>query len=226
MNPFVIVGLSRTGSTMLVNSLNRIPNVTCFGEIAVLRDGKPKPPHPQETLELQRQIKTTSSFRTWVVNEFKLPNDKYDVSDIFDNGKDISLSLIKWLQWIFHKDRTVGFKLLFPHIQETIQLVGILKMLNVNFIHLYRNPQKRVQSLINKGHIPEKRRKEYERLSVMQDNTIEYWFPNSLKISYEDITNDKEIKEIPSDVAGKITDFLGLPETKIPVKTRKEVYNG
>ena len=118
MKKFVIIAQPRTGTSMLVNTLNTLPNFNVYGELFVRAKNMLMNPvdHPQE---VQREM------------VLRYIRNSYDLS-----GKSVRDFLIS----IYNQPGYVGFKLLFPHLKRKFgsNIIKYIQDNNIYKILLYR----------------------------------------------------------------------------------------
>ena len=212
---FIITGVPRSGTTFLVNSLNKLDRASVFGEICSMRGGKlNKKIHWQKEVQEQRAIKEENSYRSWLIRYAKVP-EQPDVRKFHTNEL-----LFKFLDHTFASNNIVGFKLLANHIDRLPATVDYIKARNIKVIHLVRkNILKTVLSGKVRKDVPfEKFKLDYGDIArkatdiQLADIKLEKLFSgkNYLKLFYEDITEDKEICVIPHKIGELVFNFLGL----------------
>ncbi len=217
MLKFVIVGTQRSGTTMLVNSLDGLRKMSCFGEILSERVSQKPVVHWQEEMIKQRKLKTENCYGKWLEQ-----NPNGSLSDFLDN--------------LFQRDEFVGFKMLYRHYMKKKELLDLYfaKSPDIKFIHIYReNKTKQAIShklkksvrfteklfvdkdwVINKM-VPELNRMENELYEFLKDKRY-------ISLCYEDLTGDKEIRNLPKVHSTQILHFLKYPErVQIPVSIKK-----
>jgi hypothetical protein len=218
-NGFVIVGVPRTGTTMLVNSLNNLSNVTVYGEICAVRGGKPKKKHWQPIVQKQREIKERNSFRVWAIEKYGIPQDCYDLTQRTDYPV-IRLLIPEYLDDIFSRDSLVGFKLLYPHTIKLPEVVEYIKAQNISVIHLTRdNVLKTALSMKVKKDVPFSKfrvdvtdieNKVYE--IIRRDKYIGSVFYGCkyMNMTYEELTLNMSTTTLPTTPTKKMLGFLGI----------------
>jgi hypothetical protein len=228
---FVVVGLPKTGKTMICDSLDKLDGFTVYDEIFTARMGHGKAPdHPLKFMNDMRKRKKKNCFVKWY--------QKHHNTDVMNIKKLAEPKDIEgFLDHTFSKDENVGFKLHHHHIITLRYILRYLRDNNIKIIHTYRRNKlkqaiavlgNRKRITINKEKFKlklnsiEKKIKEFETRNIQ---LIE-WFDNNnydyMKIVYEDLTGDKHINEM--DVR-EIKEFLGvdIPDV-IPVRTKKNTF--
>jgi len=231
---FIILGLPKTGKTMLAHTLNRIEGFRVFGEILVTRDRSPNMPiHPQKIIEDIRIRDQKNNLYTWFCKNYN--TKKYDITkDINKIGSyKIIDSFLK--DMIFIPEYHGGFKLHHHHIEIMPELKKwILDNEDVKIVHCDRK-NKIKQALAAIGN--RDRGKQFIADPVGTKNLIKDnekrlnelidWFEKSknpyMRIYYEDMTGDSNIESLDLKVLKKFFK-LNIPE-KINVLTKKNTRN-
>lgn len=235
MAKFVVVGLPKTGKTMICDSLNQLDGFTVNDEILTVRMGHGNAPdHPLKFMNDMRKRKKRNCFVTWYQNHHK--TGTMNIKKIL-TPKDLTL----FLDHTFSKNDNVGFKLHHHHIITLLKFNGknILDYLkDVKIIHTERRNKlkqaiavlgNRQRITINKEKFSLKLDSIKKKIQEFEDrnNELTKWFDNDdydyMKIVYEDLTGDKHIDEM--DVRN-IKDFLDvdIPDV-IPVRTMKNTFS-
>ena len=218
---FVIVCSSRTGSTMLNSAFNNHPKISSFDEAMTARGIREDNLYPERQgikdpyIKIQRRWRWEHCLWYWMkhINKWNVPfnADHLITPDI----------LFAYFDWLFSRDENVCFKLLHPHVEIFPFSVTVLKGFEVKVIHLTREPAGRVASMRAKFN-PKESDEELLRITEKEYQDIAMWFPERLEVSYEEITGDKEIKQIPPAVVQRMFDYLELPyEPKLYPQTMK-----
>ena len=109
---FLILGLPKTGKTMLVNTLNRLPDFKVLGEIMNTRGPNPNmPDHPQKVIQDMRGIDTAYNIHTWFHHNIC---DFY-IHDITKYLTDEDID--RFMETIYIRDKHCAFKLHHHHIE-------------------------------------------------------------------------------------------------------------
>ena len=226
---FIVMGLPKTGKTMLVHTLNRIDGFRVLGEIFNTRDRSPKmPTHPLQLMEDIRLRDQKNNLHTWYCKRFSVK--KFDITEDVLNGNTYEIIDDFLNEMIFLPDLHCGFKLHHHHIELTPILKDwILDNEDIHIIHCNRiNKIKEAIAAIGNRARGQKFHADPESTELlMLDNLKRYydlknWFSEEthyLEVFYEELTNDTD-----SDVIDltPIRLFLGkdVPKT-MNVLTRK-----
>jgi len=218
MASFVIIGTPRTGTTMLVNTLNNAQNFTVLGEICTPKIGMDiKKKHWDDVVQEQRKKRIKYHITTWMKK-----NNKGDTIN--------KLIVFEYLDHIFSLDKNVGFKLLYPHMQKIPSVVKYIKQRNIKCIHLFREKKlkqavslqkKKVNKWSGKFNVNINSLKNRVEKLNEQEKWIEDTFENHpcIRLSYENITNDEYISVLPNNIQKDIFNFLDIKENlDIPLK--------
>ena len=190
MKKFVIIAQPRTGTSMLVNTLNTLPNFNVYGELFVRAKNMLMNPvdHPQE---VQREM------------VLRYIRNSYDLS-----GKSVRDFLIS----IYNQPGYVGFKLLFPHLKRKFgsNIIKYIQDNNIYKILLYRkNKIKQVISAqtnkkTEKVKVDVRQVVDKIKFLIQEQKQYDAVFANGnfIKVSYEDLTGNKNIKELDLSLLG------------------------
>jgi hypothetical protein len=195
---FLILGLPKTGKTMLVNTLNLLPGFKVLGEIMNTRGPNPNmPDHPQKVIQDMRAIDTAHNIHTWFTNKYP-DRKKHDITqDLSPNDID------NFMRTIYLKNKHCAFKLHHHHIQLVPYLLEwFLTRPDIKIMHCNRQ-NKMKQALAAIGN--RARGKQFEAdpqstLNLMKDNSERFlelrkWFghlDNYKEFDYENMTNDTD----------------------------------
>jgi hypothetical protein len=179
-NKFVIVGLPRSGSSMIVNTLNQLEDFNVYGEIFSKFSKNTQINHPQKIqFDMIKRNK---------INSFDL--SKYNmVKDYLDN--------------LYNGDRNTGFKLLYPNIKRSFgkQIIDYIINNNIYVIFLCRENKinqfvsKITNKKIGKVYIdPEELIKGVSILEKKESELSNMFTVINKKVIYEEITENKDIK--------------------------------
>jgi hypothetical protein len=229
---FIVIGLPKTGKTMLVHTLNKVEEFRVLGEIFNTRDRSPEmPAHPHQVMEDIRLRDQKNNLHTWYCK--KIGVKKFDITDDLLAGETFDL-ISQFLDTIFLPDKHCGFKLHHHHIELTPQLETYIAVHpTIKMVHcLRRNKIKQaIASIGNRFrgemfecspagaldmiHDYEFRTKEIRRMFDYRENYKE--------IYYEDMTGDTDQSILDFTELNK---FFGdiLPEHK-QIDTRKNTRN-
>lgn len=212
MKGFIILGTQRSGTTMLVNSLNKLEGITCFGEILTEKvPGNNSLNHWQPEMIKQRKQKQDNCFGKWLQDN--------------PNGQ-----LHDFLDYTFSKDKIVGIKMLYEHLKKRWnEIEEYINKRDIKILYIYKqNTLKQAISHKLKKSEEFKHKVEVdadwayskaEKLDRMNEELYDFASNYSfLPLVYENITQDREIDSIPSDISSQILEFL---EYEIPVKVKK-----
>jgi len=198
---FIVIGLPKTGKTMLVHTLNNAPGFRVLGEVFNTRDRSPKMPvHPQKVIEDGRLRDQRNNLHTWFCKKFGI--SKYDITNDLLSGDTYNM-ISEFLDTIFLPDSHCGFKLHHHHIELTPQLeTYITDHQEIRLIHcLRRNKIKQAIASIGNRHRGERfecsppgaldlindymyRTKEVRRMFSAREHYKEVY--------YEDLTEDRD----------------------------------
>ncbi len=206
---FVIVCSSRTGSTMLNGGFNNHPKFSGFDEAMTARGVTYENLNPElqgnfdPYIKFQRQWRFSHCLWFWIKN-IKKQDIPYNADTFIDRK-----ILRKWLNWLYSRDENVVFKLLHPHVEIFPFCVDVLNEMSVKIIHLVRDEKERVASMRHKFNPKESDGKLLE-ITRQENDDIINWFPERLIITYEELTDNKEVTEFPKDVVKKMFDYIGV----------------
>jgi len=222
---FIILGHPRSGTTLLVNTLNSVKDIVVYGEILTMKGGK-KVAHWQPELKKQRELKQKKSLWNWIRKKKNIDNN--DVSNYISDS-----DLYKYLDEIFSENNIVGFKLLPSHIKKIPKITGYIKQRNIGIVYIYR--KNRLKLLISSQTKKDKKFskfkvnltklskhiKEVEDNQKMIHNLLSQ--NNSIILTYEDLCKDTEVTSLNLD---KVLAFIGSTyRGELPVKIRKNNPN-
>jgi hypothetical protein len=213
---FVIVCSTRTGSTMLNSAFNDHPDISGFDEAVFARDVTAENLNPPDPfIKYMRRWRYTHSLWYWYKHQID-PECPRDITSLVDKK-----ILSDFIDWLYSLDKHVVFKLLWDHIIVFPFIVDLLKEKGVKVIYLTRDPQERVASMRAKFKIRFKTNKKLLKQTQKESEDIERWFPEHLKITYEEITQNTQVDEFPKEVSRKICNYLELPYYSFTAKSRK-----
>lgn len=238
---FIILGLPKTGKTMLVNTLDRLDGFRVLGEIFVTRGGPTNmPDHPMKLINEMRERDKRNNFHTWW-HKTRYPDGvgylKGTLNDItnFVTQADV----YGFLDEFFTSDINCGFKLHQHHIESVPYIKGYIKTdPNIKILHCNRrNKVKQALAAIgNRARGAKFKAGGKGTLGVIKDyqkrtTDLYRWFregPNPYKeIFYEDMTGDTNIEKLD---LRPIKEFfeedwcLNIPES-IEILTKKNTQN-
>jgi len=203
---FIVMGLPKTGKTMLVHTLNRIEGFRVLGEIFNTRDRSPNmPPHPLQLMEDIRLRDQANNLHTWYCKKYGVK--KFDITKDIQEGNTYQLMNDFLNEMIFLPDLHCGFKLHHHHIELTPQLRDwILDNKDIHIIHCNRK-NKIKEAIAAIGNRARGSRFDADPTStemLMLDNLKRYydlkkWFSEEthyLEVFYEDLTNDTDSNSI------------------------------
>lgn len=196
---FVIIAQPRSGTSMLVNTLNSIDGFNVYGELFVNTSSMKKIhelPHPQK---IQQQM----------IEKF--------VKNSYDNsGK----TIVQFLDDIYKTDNT-GFKLLLPHLKRHRGIRKYLRDNDIFKIVLYR--ENKLNQVISSRTNRKKGKvtvnvidivNSIERLIKRDKELDAFCYGKFVKKTYEQLTNDDDITKI--DLS-----WMGLGEVNVPLRKYK-----
>lgn len=178
MKKFVLISLPRSGSSMIINTLNSLENFNVYGEVFARFTKDTVIDHPQDI-----QIKMIERNKN---NSFDLSNYN-NIEDYLDN--------------LYNSERITGFKLLYPHIKRFSGVVDYIKTNNIYTILLSR--RNKVKQFISARTNKKSEDKIYvnphdfiERVKLFEKNEkiLGELFKPDRRVYYEDITNGEDIK--------------------------------
>lgn len=197
---FVIISQPRSGTSMLVNTLNSVNGINVYGELFTNIHNIGTTPHPQK---IQRDM-----IKRIIDNSFQSYNKTVD----------------EFLTEIYKKGENVGFKLLYPHIKGEIgrDIINFINKNNILKIVLYRKNKFKqyISAQTNKkeGKIVVNPSFVVKRSNELlgEEGTFHRIFCNGryIKKSYESLTQSKDLKEV--DLSW-IDEKIGV----VPVPLRK-----
>jgi len=222
MASFVIIGTPRTGTTMLVNTLNNAKEFTVLGEICTPKIGmNVQQKHWDDVVQEQREQRVKYHITTWMKENKYNKINKSVVFEYFDH--------------IYSLNNNVGYKLLYPHMHKISYSVEYIKEKNIKCIHLFREKKLKQAVSLQKKKINKWSGKFIADIGSLKNkiknlNEQEKWIENEFKnqtymrLSYETLTNDEYISELPKVVHSTIFDFLdikGNRDTQLEVFTKR-----
>ncbi len=212
MQKFVITGLQRTGTTMIVRTLDQHENIVCFGEMFI---GK----YPN---------KTPGSYQIWYRQTRlrrlqKLVSEKHCIQNYLDE-------IYSAPEYLFNEDQkreacmAMGFKLMYNQANQNPSILGYIKARQLPILLLVRKNYLRVvvsrsvRKIFELAHTNEKVRtppveidtkkllSSLEHIEAANSNWERLIRGNSyLKVYYEDFVSDR------AEQLNQITDFLRVP---------------
>ena len=212
MASFVIIGTPRTGTTMLVNTLNNAQDFTVLGEVCTPKIGMNiNQIHWDKVVQKQREQRIKYHITTW------MKENKYDKID-----KNV---VFKYFDYVYSLNKHVGYKLLYPHMQKIPYAVEYIKEKNIKCIHLFREKKLKQAVSLQKRKIDKWSGKFTANINSLKNtvqslNKQEKWIETEFKyctymrLSYETLTNDEYIDVLPGVVQRAIFDFLNIKENK------------
>lgn len=198
---FIIMGLPKTGKTMLVHTLNRINGFRVLGEIFNTRDRSPNMPvHPQKIIEDMRIRDQKNNLHTWYCKRYNIK--KYDVTEDIQKH-DVYKLMDEFLNdMIFLPDLHCGFKLHHHHIELTPQLKDWIIDNNISIIHCDRDNKikQAIAAIGNRARGKKFYAKPEDTEKLMIDNKRRFielrdWFKGKVPymyIKYETLTGDTD----------------------------------
>ena len=229
---FLILGLPKTGKTMLVNTLNRLPGFKVLGEILNTRGPNPNmPDHPQKVIQDMRVIDSINNLHTWYYEKYAFHHLPY-IHDIVDHLTNDDIDA--FMETIYVKDRHCAFKCHHHHIEMLPYLLTwLLERKDIKIIHCNRK-NKIKQALAAIGNRARGDRFEADpqsTVNLINDNAqrlaqLRNWFagqPFYQEFMYEDMTGDTNIDKINLK---SFKEFLGvdMPD-EIDILTKKNTRN-
>lgn len=212
MANFVIIGTPRTGTTMLVNTLNNAKGFTVLGEICTPKIGmNVQQKHWDDIVQKQREQRVKYHITTW------MKENKYD-----QINKQV---VFEYFDHIYSLNNNVGYKLLYPHMHKIPYSVEYIKEKNIKCIHLFREKKLKQAVSLQKKKINKWSGKFVADIGSLRNkiqklNEQEKWIENEfndqtyMRLSYETLTNDEYISELPKVAQSAIFDFLGIKENR------------
>ncbi len=195
MNYFTILTRGRTGSTAVIDYLNRVPNVACYQELFKYSPGLKQ--EIKDIINSELGVSGKVNFETKVIDKQPLDYDFY--SNYF--GKDITKYLDylmeysnrKKLFFVKNNKNFIGFKLLFNHLEHFSNSENLLQILVNNgckFLILRRkNPLKEALSGViasNRGTFNINKKTEKEKFNNFKKNI----FNKKIKISSKQVADE------------------------------------
>lgn len=226
MSKFAIVSLTRTGSTMLDSAFNNCTDISSFGECMILKQLKESFLNSKrEKIRFLRQYHFKHSLYSWYKSNN--PNCGNSIKNLL-TGELIQ----NWYNWLYSLNLSVGQKILWESVNEfnstrkMENLQDIIKRNNIKIIYLSRNINDRIKSIRNKWKWNHIRDEELREMSMSQENDLLRWFPNHLKVTYEELTGNENIKEFPVDITRNIFNYLELSYQPLKPMIEKTIYDG
>lgn len=213
---FVIVAMPRAGTSMLTLALKDIKNVNMHGEIFVASRNHSGSGHPQKVM--RDLIDTDEGNNLWSYMSEKHNREDRDLTKLV-RVEDISYFLEKRLC----NGKYAGFKLLHTHLSRIPLVKDYIKYNDMYVIHLHReNVLKQVISgeikadpKIDVSKIPGKINKIHKG-----NKELTKWFKGKryVKISYEELTNDKNSDTIDIRKISRLLGIRGDSMVKVPLE--------
>jgi hypothetical protein len=193
---FVIIAQPRTGSSMLVNSLNSLDFLDVYGEVFAKEMSKGHPQKAQD--EMIKRIR-----KIFFLNSGKSVQQYLD--DFYSNHN--------------------GFKLLYPHVKRDREIYRYIENNDIKKILLFReNKFKQVLSAMTNGRegkvkcypkaIEKKIIIKMEEEQWLKDN---FCTENFMTITYEQLTNDTNAQVLDLGKIFKFLDIQSNPLVKVPM---------
>jgi LPS sulfotransferase NodH len=206
MKKFVIIAQPRTGTSMLVNTLNGIDCFNVYGELFVRVHNMNNINHPQK---IQDQM-----IKRFIKNSYDLSNKK---------------SVDDFLDFIYKSDDAItGFKLLSTHLnrKEGNDIINYIQKNKIYKIILYReNKLKQVISSITnkkegKVYVKPKMIVEKIKKNISEEKKLFNYFANGkyVKKSYESLTSENDIDSLNINWIYNLLDYHGNPIVKVPLR--------
>ena len=221
---FLILGLPKTGKTMLVNTLNRLDGFRVLGEIINTRGPNPNmPDHPQKVIQDMRVEDKANDIHTWYHKTHKHPW-RHDITDYITDA-----DIDAFMKTIYLEDKHCAFKLHHHHIEMLPHLLGwFLARKDIKIIHCFReNKIKQALAAIgNRARGSKFEADPQSTLDLMYDNLnrtqeLNKWFRYSDMqwFMYEKMTGDTDKNTLDLK---PFKEFLGvdMPDS-IDILTRK-----
>lgn len=199
---FVIIAQPRSGTSMLVNTLNSIDGFNVYGELfidgkrSMLMDRLNNDPHPQK-VQQEMLIRSRSN-------------------NFYESGKNIN----QFLDDLYKKDNT-GFKLLLPHLKRYDGIREYIRQKNLFKIVLYRENKlnqvisSRTNRQKGKIHInPNDVSRAIKKLIQNDRELDKFCYGKFVKKTYEELTNDDDVKQL--DLS-----WMGLGMVDVPLRKYK-----
>ena len=187
-------------------------NISAFDEACTARDVKAKnllaegrPPF----IKYMRKHRYEHSLWYWYRNYYNQTAPS-DITKLVDEEL-----LHKWLTWLYSRNEHVCFKLLWNHIQIFPFIVDVIKDMNVRVIYLTRDSLQRSISYKNKFRSQKSYDSLIEEFDKQADDLVR-WFPDHLKITYEELTGNMNVKCLDETATMKMFSYLGLYEYMCP----------
>ena len=208
---WIIACSNRTGSTMLNGAFEKsYADMSAFDEACTARDVTAKnleaagrPPF----IKYMRKHRYTHSLWYWYKHHVDKTAPK-DITNIVD--KEI---LAKWLEWLYSQNKHVCFKLLWNHIVIFPFIVDVINNMDIKVLYLTRDPLQRAISYKNKFKSQKSHNQLIEEFNKEAEDLVR-WFPKHLKITYEELTSDRDVKMLNG--ATKIFSYLEIYEYAFP----------
>lgn len=220
---FVIIAQPRTGTSMLVNTLNKFPNFYVLGEVFVWRGGKERKWFRDEETKIQYHRNHANNLRSWFIKKYNLKNPPHDIMPLLKQ-KGLDSHAKQYLDNYYNREGITGFKLLQPHINGIPSVIDYINHNNIYKIHLMRkNPLHQVISAdwhtrneifkCNVNSVIKRARKNIE-----DQKKLFTWFDKGKYISfyYEDITGNSNITRLDEGLVKTLYKFLDLPLDNLP----------
>lgn len=189
---FVIVAQSRSGTSMIVNTLNSLPDFNVYGElfVNVYNMLQSKINHPQEIM------------RKMILRYIR---NSYDLSDT-DSVKTFLDNFYK------KKEKNIGFKLLYTHLKRSNGNNIIDYIQSNDIFKVIVNRENKLKQVIS-GQTNKKQGKvsinveqavKQMKNFIDQQKILENTFANGnfIKVSYEQLTNNKNVNKMDLSLLG------------------------
>jgi hypothetical protein len=214
MRKFVIIAQPRTGTSMLVNALNALPDFDVYGELFVRVQGMYGIEHPQE---VQDQM-----IKRFIRHSYDL-SGKRTVEDFLNKiyGK-----------YKFDSEFNVGFKLLAPHLSrnEGEQIINYIQNKNIYKILLYR--ENKLKQVISARTNKQEGKIHIEsptflmtrvKFLINEQKKLEKIFANGkfVKRSYEELTGEQDTKKLDMEWLWDLFGYNWNRQAKLDVPLRK-----
>lgn len=212
MKKFIIAGLQRTGTTMMVRLISEHDNINCQGELFI--DKFPNKTHYSYQDYIRKSLSNRSRDLVYKSNSINQYLDEiYSCPEhLFRNSE-------------MHRNcKAIGFKLMFNQANKNPSVLKYLKKHDISSIHIVRKNilnalvSRKVNKTFSTAHTKEKietPRVELDTERLIQsikrlEQINKQWEYNLkenpyLKIFYEDFIREKE------EGLNRITEFLGVP---------------
>jgi hypothetical protein len=226
---FIVVGLPKTGKTMICDCLDSLDGFTVYDEIFGARMGNGNmPDHPLPFMNEIRKRNRRNCLVKWYQKEYKT-----NITDIRSTIKEKDID--NYLDYIFSKNDHVGFKLHHHHIQVLPYILEYIEKRSIKIIHTdRRNKVKQaIAILANRNRITHTKRKVSLKTHGVKKciadiewrtKELKEWFNDYLEMVYEDVTNDQHITELNISEIKKFLDINDIPDI-VKVRTIKNTFS-